>query len=296
MVIFGLALYVLLPQIGTFAHSARLLGHADLFWLVCAFVAILASPLVAAGTYRLLVVKPVRYGRILLVQYASMFINRLLPAGIGGMGLYIDFLYKHKHRPAQASAVVAANGLLGGFGHLFVFLGIGLTVGLALPEFSLEVGNTSLYIVVAIGLLLLAFVFCRKWLMSRVKNFVREFLRTLNSYKSRPRALLFGMLCAAGNTLLHLTAFLLVLHALGLSLPVGAAIFVLSGGIASATLSPTPGGVGGAEAGFTAILILYGLEPAPALAAAIGYRLVSYWLPLIPGIFAFLFLHKKRYI
>ncbi len=296
LIIIGLALYVLLPQLSTFADSAVLLKGMDASWLMLGFAAILASPLAAAGVYRLLVIKPVRYGRILLVQYASMFINRLLPAGIGGMGLFVDFLYRQKHRPAQASAVVAANGLLGGLGHLLVFLIILLTTGLVLPDITPQMGNTSMYIVLATSLVATVVIIGRRWLLARVKNFLREFLKTLRSYRSRPRSLVFGVLLAAVNTTLHFVAFSFVLHALGVSLPAGATIFILSGGIALATLSPTPGGIGGAEAGFTAILVVYGLDPAVALAAAIGYRLISYWLPLIPGIISFLMLHKKRLI
>ncbi|MGZ5297310.1 MAG: lysylphosphatidylglycerol synthase transmembrane domain-containing protein [Actinomycetota bacterium] len=56
----------------------------------------------------------------------------------------------------------------------------------------------------------------------------------------------------------------------------------------------TPGGLGFVEAGLTATLTLAGVSAADAVLATLAYRLVSYWLPLIAGPFAYL-AHRRRY-
>jgi uncharacterized protein (TIRG00374 family) len=56
----------------------------------------------------------------------------------------------------------------------------------------------------------------------------------------------------------------------------------------------TPGGLGFVEAGLTATLTLAGVNAADAVLATLAYRLVSYWLPLMVGPFAYL-LHRRRY-
>lgn len=46
---------------------------------------------------------------------------------------------------------------------------------------------------------------------------------------------------------------------------------------------PTPGGVGGVEAALIAVLTGAGVDSATAAAAVVVFRLVTYWLPVIPG-------------
>jgi uncharacterized protein (TIRG00374 family) len=45
----------------------------------------------------------------------------------------------------------------------------------------------------------------------------------------------------------------------------------------------TPGGLGFVEAGLTGMLVLAGVDAAPAAVATLAYRLVSFWLPLPAG-------------
>jgi uncharacterized membrane protein YbhN (UPF0104 family) len=55
--------------------------------------------------------------------------------------------------------------------------------------------------------------------------------------------------------------------------------------VASGT--PTPGGIGGAEAALTAGLVASGQSAADSLAAALLFRAVTYWLPMVLGYAAF---------
>jgi uncharacterized protein (TIRG00374 family) len=56
----------------------------------------------------------------------------------------------------------------------------------------------------------------------------------------------------------------------------------------------TPGGLGIVEASLSGLLILAGVHPAEAFLATLGYRVVSYWLPLLAGLPAYL-LFRHRY-
>jgi len=58
---------------------------------------------------------------------------------------------------------------------------------------------------------------------------------------------------------------------------------------------PTPGGLGGIEAGILAGLIACGVPAAPALAATLIYRGLTYWAPIIPGLFVLPWV-RKRYL
>jgi hypothetical protein len=50
----------------------------------------------------------------------------------------------------------------------------------------------------------------------------------------------------------------------------------------------TPGGLGIVEAGLSALLILAGVPGGDAVVATLAYRIISYWLPIVVGPFAYL--------
>jgi uncharacterized protein (TIRG00374 family) len=56
----------------------------------------------------------------------------------------------------------------------------------------------------------------------------------------------------------------------------------------------TPGGLGIVEAGLSALLILAGVPGADAVVATLAYRIISYWLPIVVGPFAY-FAFRLRY-
>jgi uncharacterized membrane protein YbhN (UPF0104 family) len=56
----------------------------------------------------------------------------------------------------------------------------------------------------------------------------------------------------------------------------------------------TPGGLGFVEAGLTSLLVVAGIPSSSALLATLAYRIVSFWLPLAIGPFAWL-LFRRRY-
>jgi uncharacterized protein (TIRG00374 family) len=53
-----------------------------------------------------------------------------------------------------------------------------------------------------------------------------------------------------------------------------------------------PGGVGAVDAGMIGTFVLFGLPGAVVFAAVLCYRVIAFWLPLPPGIVAFLQLRK----
>jgi uncharacterized protein (TIRG00374 family) len=56
----------------------------------------------------------------------------------------------------------------------------------------------------------------------------------------------------------------------------------------------TPGGLGIVEASLSGLLVLAGVSGGKAVVATLAYRLASYWLPLLAGVFAYP-LYRRRY-
>jgi uncharacterized membrane protein YbhN (UPF0104 family) len=57
-----------------------------------------------------------------------------------------------------------------------------------------------------------------------------------------------------------------------------------------------PGGIGVAEAGFTFCFVALGSPQTAALATAIAYRLVTYYLAPLWGVFSMRWLRKHEYV
>lgn len=293
-----LAVYVILSQLEQFKPSVRVIQAADTRFLFLGFCSVMTAVSMAALTYRQLIFKPIPFIRILYVQYAGMFVNRLLPAGIGGVSLFIDFLYRHKHSLSQASTVAAVNNTLGFVGHMSILActllittqGDIFVVGRAVSPSLLLIGGITLVLLVIITILL------RTRIRHKVANFLHGIVQSLRLYRSRKLDLTRAYLFALGNTLLHVLALHFVLQAFAVELSFASTLLVLTGGVAAATITPTPGGVLGAEAGITAALLSFGVPSTIAIAVALSYRLISYWLPLIPGVAAFLYVQKGKWI
>jgi len=82
--------------------------------------------------------------------------------------------------------------------------------------------------------------------------------------------------------------------ALGVHLPFIVVVLIFSFGLSTGTVTPTPGGLGGFEAGLTAGFVAYHVGSASALAIALLFRLISYWLMLAIGALAFTVSERKH--
>ena len=81
-------------------------------------------------------------------------------------------------------------------------------------------------------------------------------------------ALSFSLRAFGANPLIHLAAAYLAGAAIGAA-------------------SPTPGGVGAIEAALVGALIGFNFPSGSAVAGVLAFRLVTYWLPILPGTTAF---------
>ena len=77
-------------------------------------------------------------------------------------------------------------------------------------------------------------------------------------------------------------------QALDVHLSAQALFMAFSIGTLAGAVTPTPGGLVGAEAGLTAGLAAYGVAPETALAVALLHRFLTYWLPLLPAFAVFI--------
>lgn len=297
LAVFLLLLYVVLPQIGKFRASFDVVERAQIGWVVLALGFAVATSFVASITYVLLAKKALRYRRTLAIQFASLFASKLLPAGLGALGLNFEYLRKQRHSRAEAGAVVATNNLLGLVGNLLLLAVIIFTTnvsfaGLAWPHIS----HIVYWIVAAVVIILIIILAWFKKLRGEVYRTVLGMLKDIVGYGNHPLRLLAALTSSVGLTSLYTACLWMCSYAIGVDLSFGQALVVLSFGVAGSTAIPTPGGLGGAEAGLFAGLIAYRVPASEALAIVLIYRFLTYWLALVFGTVAWIYIRRRNYV
>ena len=297
LAIVAIAIYVVVPQLSMFNRSLGLATGAQPGLVLAALGCNLTSYLAAALTYYLLAIKPLRYRPTLLVQVASMFTNRLLPAGLGGMGANFFYLRRAGHTSSQAVSVVGLNNFLG-------FVGNALLVGVlllvlpktrqAIPAGRLSASTVIIALAVMVGLLLAVTLITR--LRQKLAAASAAIAHNIWRYRQQPRRLM----AALGSSLLVTTSNLLCLwlSALAVNVHVGIVtiLLILTFGVAVGSVAPTPGGLGGVEAGLVAGFIAYHVPANQALASVLIYRLINYWFSLLLGAVAFVVAQRRGYL
>lgn len=287
----GFAAYWLADNVLGVQRTVAALSHANAEWVVTGIALTVCTFLLAAGIYSVLAIKPLHYPQTLVIEFAAAAANRLLPAGLGGLGLNGRYLYKKGHSVAQATAIVSVNNLLGIGLHLCL---LALLIGvrpIVLSQFHLPHLSQYYRVYLAVVVLVGTVVVLLPIVSRQLGHFVRNLLVSLHSFSSRRIA--WALLLSLALTITYTLILLCAARSVHLQLTLPQLFIAFSAGMLAATASPTPGGLVGAEAGLFGGLVAYGANPVDAGAAVVLYRLLTYWLPLAPGLLA-LFAAKRR--
>lgn len=286
-------LYILLPQVKSLSPSLHSLLHARSGYVIAGFLITTSTFFVAAATYQLLGKHRLYYSRTLLTQLATGFANRLLPAGLGGMGLITQYLRTEKHTTLEAVSVVGMDNIIGIVGHLFLFSLVILMTNVSFSQLHLPHLVKPAYVLGALLLLLgvnlALFKRFRSAFLHKAKNLLIDTL----DYRKHPLRLSGALLNSLLLTILYVGILWCSSHALGTNLTFSKILVVFTAGSILGSATPTPGGLIGAEAGLFGGFLAYGANDSSALAATLLYRLLTYWLPIIPGLVAFSIVERR---
>jgi uncharacterized protein (TIRG00374 family) len=81
-------------------------------------------------------------------------------------------------------------------------------------------------------------------------------------------------------------------HAFDVHVPLAVVVQGFFVGMVANLFPFVPGGVGAVDAGMIGTFVLFGVSSAEVFAAVLTYRLIAFWLPIPPGVVAFLQLRK----
>ncbi len=288
----GIALYVLLPQLGDFKGALETIIHADPPWLVGAVLASVLTYAAAAVQLQGSVPERLNLAHTMEMGLASSFATRLTPASIGGVATDIRYLQRRGLEYSVAGSSYALSSATGVAVHGFLLVCSGVIVGTNGVGAAELPSGWILLVAVAVGLAVVGAALRFPRVRKNVFPPLREAAGGLRRVLMQPAkvACLFGG--AIGVTGLYIAAFDLSLRAVGVHEPIAQVMFVYLGAAAIAAAAPTPGGLGAMEAALTAGLTAVGVAAAPALAGVLTFRLATYWLPILPGLLSFRHLRK----
>ncbi len=106
-----------------------------------------------------------------------------------------------------------------------------------------------------------------------------------------PRKGGLAVLGAAGFWASNIGILWATFMAFGIALPIGVLVMGFFVGMA-ANLAPDPAGVGAVDGGLIGAFLIFGYPASSVIAAVLVYRLIAFWMPLPPGIVAFLQLRR----
>ncbi|TWV58751.1 flippase-like domain-containing protein [Streptomyces misionensis] len=255
-------------------------------WLLAAAGATCLTWVAAAVTRQGAVVQPLPKGRLLATQFAAASANHLLPTGLGAGAVNLRFMTVCGVPPARSSAALAlyllaeSAGRLGLLAALLLVFPDALRLRPLLPDGSapplLWAAAGALVAAVAVGALV-------RPLRTRASAFVQDALDEARSVHTRPAralALWGGSLAFPALQAVGLAA---VGQALRLPVPPAHIALAYLAATVAVALVPTPGGIGSVEAALIVALVAVGGPAAPATAVVLAYRIITVWLPLLPG-------------
>ncbi|MEV7976306.1 lysylphosphatidylglycerol synthase domain-containing protein [Streptomyces sp. NPDC086519] len=290
----GITLVVLAAVGGMLAaHRATLdsgtdrLAAADGEWLVLACLAALATWVCAAVAQQGAVVEPLPKGRLVAAQFAAGALNHVLPAGAGATLVNLRFLRRCGLSTRSSATALAVKAAVGGI----VRCALGVALLVASPgtvRLSARVPYALLLLPVAFGAVALAVVVSGR--LRRVVSRAVADVREVHRCRARAGALWGGSVAFA---LLHAGVVVAVVHAIGLGLPASRVVMAYLVASGAAALLPTPGGLGSLDAALALALTAAGAPGPAAVSAVLGYRLLTGWLPMAPGLLVLALLVRR---
>ncbi|THA32902.1 lysylphosphatidylglycerol synthetase family protein [Streptomyces sp. A1277] len=295
----AIAAYFLISQV-TQADFGAVVEQAEWGWVAAAVGFSALSYVAAAMSLLGFVPERVPFGKTVLAQVAGSFVKIVAPAAVGGVALNTRFLQRAGVRPGLAVASVGASQLFGLGCHILLLGAFGYLTGTEKTPSSLTPSRTviaGLLTVAVLVLVVTAIPFLRKFVVTRVRSLFAGVVPRMLDVVQRPQKLLTGI----GGMLLLTGVFVMCLDASvrafsgpdtpHLSYASIAVVFLAGNALGSA--APTPGGMGAVEGALTLGLIAVGLPKEVAAPAVLLFRLLTLWLPVLPGWLCFNHLTRK---
>ncbi|NUP19762.1 MAG: flippase-like domain-containing protein [Streptomyces sp.] len=270
-----------------FLDGATRLASADPWWLLAGLFFTCMGWVVAALVRQGSIPERLPPGLLLASQFAAGAANHVLPASIGAHAVTLRFLQGQGIPLARGTASLALYSLVKPIAKTVALLGF-LVAFPELLHLGELVPDERTLLLVAAGVTTAlgtagALVAVVRPLRRPLVCFVRTALTDVRILHTRPSRVLALWGGAAATPLLQASVIASVGFALGLPLSwtqVTLALLLASTAVGAV---PAPGGIGPVDAALVFTMVTFGAPMGLAAATVIGYRVLTVWVPLLPG-------------
>ncbi|MEU2153927.1 lysylphosphatidylglycerol synthase domain-containing protein [Streptomyces sp. NPDC019396] len=288
--------YFLLSQLTK--TDLTVVAEAHWGWVSAAVLFSAVSYVAAAMSLLGFVPERVPFLRTVTAQVAGSFVKIVAPAAVGGVALNTRFLQRSGVRPGLAVASVGASQLFGLGAHIMLLLAFGYLTGTekTSPVTPSRTVIAGLLTVAVLVLVVTAIPFMRKFVSTRLRSLFVGVVPRMLDVLQRPVKLLTGisgMLMLTGAFVMCLDASIRAFDNGNQQLSYASIAVVFLAGNALGSAAPTPGGIGAVEGALTVGLVAVGLPWEVAAPAVLLYRLLTLWIPVLPGWVSFTHLTRK---
>lgn len=280
---------LLAGSIAVLGVQLRNVSFGDLFasvhpgWLALAFGAFAISLGAAAHNISAFAPLRLRARDTMRAQLAVGALRIVAPSAVSTPAIGARFLTRSGLAVSESLAVVATAQTAQLIMTVVVVASIAAVDSTALP---LPDGSAAALVGGGLATAVLAAVLVgrRSAAVRRAVNRSAQAVRLVAVHlRQRPIRVLTGLGASTALTLAHVAAFACCVHAVGGDASLLALTAVYLGASSAGSLVPTPGGIGAVEAALVSGLVAAGVPVATATAATLLSRLVTVWVPALPG-------------
>jgi uncharacterized protein (TIRG00374 family) len=311
------AIYVLLPKLVGIQGAVAKLGDATPIWVVVAVAFAVLMFFSYVGLFRGVVgerVLHLEWRESYQITMAGLAATRLFSAG-GAGGIVLTYWALRKAgmpRRQTACRMVAFLVLLYAV-YMLALVVFGVLLRTGVLNGTSPVGLTIVPAAIA-GAVILVFLLIalipedferrlvsfsegyrfRRWVqrLASAPATLASGTRTAIAFMRDPSRGGMALAGAVGFWAANIGILWASFHAYGVHVPLGVVVMGFFVGMVANLFPFAPGGVGAVDAGLIGTFVLFDLPSSTVFAAVLTYRLIAFWLPIPPGVLAFLQLRK----
>ncbi|MFI6490971.1 YbhN family protein [Streptomyces sp. NPDC050564] len=269
------------------SDGAARLASADPWWLLSGLFFTCLGWVAAAVVRQGAVPERLPPRPLLASQFAAGAANHVLPASIGAHAVTLRFLQRHGIPLARATASLALYSLVKPIAKTLVLLVFVVAFPDLLRLGQLVPDDRTLLVIaggVTIGLTVPALLITVVRPLRRpVLDLVRTALTDVRLLHSRPSRVLALWGGSAIAPVLQASVIASVGASLGLPLSWPQVVFAFLAASTAVGAVPAPGGIGPVDAALVFTMVALDAPLDLSTATVIGYRVLTIWLPLLPG-------------
>jgi len=310
----GITLYLLFPSLAEVFDAFPKLTSLDPIWFALA-LALQVAHFTCTIALQRIALRTTAWFSVTTSQLSGNAISLIVPGGAAfGAATQFRMLAAAGNDPATAVAGLTAFSLLGiaGLLALPIFVLPAILAGTPIANGLLHaalLGLAAFFLFAGFGAVVLTLDGPLRWagrVIQAARNRWKRKAEPMTGLsdrlvfeRNRIRAVLgkrwkAALLLSSGRLAFDFGTLLACIRATGVRPAPSLVLLAYAVAGLLALIPITPGGLGIVEAGLSALLILAGVPGVDAVVATLAYRIISYWLPIFVGPFAY-FAFRLRY-